>query len=317
MSAPSLSVVVLTYNSAASLPACLTALQGQLEELGGDLVVVDNASADDTLAVARSLGVEPVTTGENLGFARGCAVGVAHARGELIVLVNPDAVLDVGALAAFRAAANEPRRGPIGGRAHDPAGGYDPRAVLGRPSVWGAWSFALGVDRVGRGNRWLDPEHGPARLDADGSVVPVPAVSGACLAVPRRLWDALGGFDPRYFLYGEDLDLSLRARAAGWTPCVATAAGYEHVGGASSSSSELKDVLLYRGKVELYRQHLRPAGARAAIIGLQLGVALRAFGERLLPSASRSEIGRWTALQQARSRWRVGYPAGDEPGVGT
>jgi N-acetylglucosaminyl-diphospho-decaprenol L-rhamnosyltransferase len=304
---PGVSVIVLTYDSAASLPACLASLRPQVTALDGELVVVDNDSTDATVEVARDLGVHPLATGANLGFAAGCNVGARAAAGATLVFVNPDAELDEGCLLALMAALEEaPDVGLAGGRAHTHDGSYDARCALGRPSLWGAVAFATGMDAAFRHHPRLDPEHGPATLPAEGSVVGVGAVSGALLAVRRPVWERLGGFDERFFLYGEDVDLCLRAARLGMRTVVATAAGYRHTGGASSSGGT-RDELLHRGKVELYRRHLSPAASGLAVAALQVGALLRGAAA-FLPGARLSGRGRrWWELFTTRRRWRTGY----------
>jgi N-acetylglucosaminyl-diphospho-decaprenol L-rhamnosyltransferase len=305
---PRPSVIVLTYRSASTLSACIQALRPQVEELGGELLLVDNASPDDTVAVARDLGLDVVQTGANLGFAAGCNVAAGKATGDLIVLVNPDSVADEGALAALVDAVQaDPDAGPLGGRAHHADGSYDRRSVLGRPSLRGAVLFALGLSTFRRGSRRLDPEHGPLYLSADDGPVPVNAVSGAFLAVPRPLWERLGGFDERFFLYGEDVDLSVRAAAAGWQPTLVPAAGYTHVGGVSSTNAGGTGLMLFRGKVELYRHHLGARSCRLAVVALQLGALLRGAAVLLPVPAIARRARPWWQLFRQRRRWRTGY----------
>lgn len=305
---PSILAVVVTYNSATTLPACLDALVAQASQLDGDVVVVDNGSRDQSVEIARRRGVTVVESPDNGGFAVGCNRGAEGTAAELVVLVNPDSQLDDGCLERLLAAHRAlPHAGPIGGRPRLEDGGYDPRGVLGRPRLRGAVAFALGLDTAFRGSRWLDPEHGPRALPGDG-LVAVEAVSGALMAVPRALWERLGGFDERFFLYGEDVDLCLRATAAGWQPVVACGAGYRHAGGMVADGTHQRRVLLYRGKVELYRQHLGPGQARVATFALQAGALLRgmaaafAHGSRLARRAAP-----WRDLYRARRQWRAGH----------
>lgn len=302
-----LSVVVLTYRSAATLEGCVRSLEPQVSALGGELVIVDNASPDQTVEVARRLGHEPVIAPRNLGFAAGCNLGARHASGDVLVFVNPDAAIDEGCLAAvLHAMESAGDIGIVGARAHTEQGAYDPRCVLGMPSLRGSLSFALGLDSVFRHHPLLAPEQGPADLPTDHAVVTATAVSGALLAVARPAWELLDGFDEQFFLYGEDVDLCLRAGSAAWRTVVATGAGYQHVGGASSASG-LRDVLLYRGKVELYRRQLSPSAARVAITALQVGTLMRGLVGIVtgpgLPSRSR----RWVTLYRSRREWREGH----------
>jgi N-acetylglucosaminyl-diphospho-decaprenol L-rhamnosyltransferase len=307
-------VVVLTYRSAETIEDCLSALRPQVERLGGQLVVVDNASPDDTVAVVQALGVRVVETGANLGFAAGCNVGAAAVHGDPVVLVNPDAIVDDGALEALVDAANDETSGPLGGRAHHADGAYDRRSVLGRPSLLGALTFASGLSTLRSGSARFDPEHGPLDVAADGRRLPVPAVSGALLAVPRTLWNRLGGLDERFFLYGEDVDLSLRASAAGWQPTLVTAAGYTHIGGVSSTATGGIGVLLFRGKVELYKQHLDSRAFPLALAALEFGTLLRGAPVFVPVPSIAGRARPWWDLFTCRQRWRAGY-RGHVPGT--
>jgi N-acetylglucosaminyl-diphospho-decaprenol L-rhamnosyltransferase len=213
---PAAAVVIVGHDSADALPGTLGAL---LPQLGADdeVVVVDCASRDDTAAVARAaLGgrgsvLEP---GENLGFAGGCNAGAAATSAPLLVLLNPDAVPEPGFLDALRAAAD----------AH-------PR--------WGAWQALVSlpgrreVNTDGNvahwlGIGWAGRLHEPAALARARGEHDVGFPSGAAMTVRREAWDAVGGFDARYFMYGEDLDLGLRLRLAGWGSGVAPAAEVVH-----------------------------------------------------------------------------------------
>jgi N-acetylglucosaminyl-diphospho-decaprenol L-rhamnosyltransferase len=304
---PKPSVIVLTYNSSSTLAACLASLLPQIGTLGGQLLVADNGSTDATRELAASCGVDTIDNGGNVGFAAGCNLAARHATGEVLIFVNPDAVLEPGALEALCAAAGTPGLGPLGGRARLDDGSYDRRSAHGTPSLRGALSFAIAVDRVGRGRSWADPEGGPLAIPADGSLRPVPAVSGAVTAVPRPLWDRLGGFDESYFLYGEDIDLSVRAARLGWKPTLVTGAGYRHTGGVSSGDGTARDVWLYRGKVELYRRHLPAWGARLAVAGLQVGVLLRGLPALVGTGGLADRARPWWMLFGRRREWRIGY----------
>jgi N-acetylglucosaminyl-diphospho-decaprenol L-rhamnosyltransferase len=209
---PAIAAVVVAYESAAELPATLAALTAQLGP-GDELVVVDNGSADASASVAEASGARVVHAGGNVGFAAGCHAGTDATRAPLLFFCNPDAVLDEGALEALRGAADE------------------------HPG-WGAWQALVTlpggteINTSGGITHWL----GMGWTGAYGS--PVPAVgepahavsfaSGAALVVRRDAWDATGGFDPAYFMYGEDLDLALRLRLAGWEVGVVPAATAEH-----------------------------------------------------------------------------------------
>ncbi len=217
MSGPALAVVVVAHGSAADLPRTLGALRAQLRP-GDEVVVVDNDSPDGSAGAARAAldgvaGASVVETGANLGFAAGCHAGVRATGAPLVLLLNPDCEVAPGCLDALRAAADE------------------------RPD-WGAWQALVtlpGGERVNTaGNEVHYLGFGWAgRLDEPVASVPndpheVGFVSGAALAIRRSAWEEVGGFDARYFMYGEDLDLSLRLRLAGHGVGVVPAARVEH-----------------------------------------------------------------------------------------
>ena len=204
-----LAVVIVAYDSARDLPATLAALRPQLAE-GDELLIVDNASSDDPASVT---GDAPVLRLErNLGFAGGCNAGAAATSAPLLFFLNPDARPAPGCLEALRAAAE----------AHP---------------GWGAWQALVAlaggaeVNTSGGEVHWLgvgwSGGYG-APVAAVGGDREVGFASGAALVVRRGAWDAAGGFDPGYFMYGEDLDLSLRLRLAGWEIGLAHAAVVEH-----------------------------------------------------------------------------------------
>ena len=213
-SAPRVAVVVVCHDSAAEVVRTLQALRAQLG-LGDEVVVVDNASTDRTPDAVRAAAPEAtvIESGDNLGFAGGCHAGVRASTAPLILLLNPDAVPAPGCMDALRACA------------------------IDRPH-WGAWQALVTmpdeqvVNTAGNvvhylGFGWAGECGRPvARIDPHPHEVGF--ASGAALVVRREAWDAVGGFDERYFMYGEDLDLSLRLRLAGWGVGIAPAARVAH-----------------------------------------------------------------------------------------
>ena len=213
-SAPRVAVVVVCHDSAAEVVPTLQALRAQLGP-GDEVVVVDNASTDRTPDAVRAAAPEAtvIESGDNLGFAGGCHAGVRASTAPLILLLNPDAVPALGCVDALRACA------------------------IDRPQ-WGAWQALVTmpdeqiVNTAGNvvhylGFGWAGECGRPvARIDPRPHEVGF--ASGAALVVRREAWDAVGGFDERYFMYGEDLDLSLRLRLAGWGVGIAPAARVAH-----------------------------------------------------------------------------------------
>lgn len=195
-----LAVVVVTHDSAEHLPSLLGAL---LAQLGADdeLIVVDNASSDHSATVARDGGerVRVIETGANLGFGGGCHVGARATRAPLLFFINPDSRPAEGCLERLRAAATE----------HPGWGAWQAAVLLpdGHINTDGGVVHYLGMGWAGDCGKPI------------GHLPPAPREatfpSGAAMVVRRATWDRLGGLDPSYFLYCEDLDLGLRVWLAG------------------------------------------------------------------------------------------------------
>lgn len=195
-----ISVVLVSFNSASELRRTLPPLVDELSE-GDELIVVDNGSMDDTRAAVAELAPAALflELGSNTGFAAAADAGARHATGDLLVVLNPDAETLPGW--------GEGIRRPL---------------VEGRD--WDAWQ-SLVVCEGGRiVNTRGNPVHFAGFAWAGGHGEPVPerleptevaAASGACLAIPLGTWRLFGGFPEEFFLYQEDIDLSMRIRLAG------------------------------------------------------------------------------------------------------
>lgn len=210
---PSLSVLIVAWNSREELDRTLPALLPELSE-GDELIVVDNDSSDDTVEMVGTLApaARLVRMGRNVGFAAAVNAGAAEARGELLVILNPDAAPMPGWGAAIR-------RPWLQGRG------------------WAAWQALVAeaggttINSAGNplhftGIVWAG-QHGEP-IAAAPPVGEVTVLSGACLAIPLKTWRQVGGFPAKFFLYHEDVDLSLRLRLAGGTLGIEPAAVVAH-----------------------------------------------------------------------------------------
>lgn len=210
-----LSVVIVAWNSGPDLSRSLPAIGRELGP-GDELIVVDNGS-DGSAAPLLAEHVPDArleVPSENLGFAAGANLGAGLARNPVILLLNPDAVPLPGFGSAIR------------------------RPAVDRPE-WDAWMglVACRVDDEPQVNSWGNPVHYTGIAWAGGHGRPlgeagpdreVPTASGACMAIRREAWRHAGGFSPPFFLYQEDVDLSLRIRASGGRIGLAAEAVVEH-----------------------------------------------------------------------------------------
>jgi hypothetical protein len=133
-------------------------------------------------------------------------------------------------------------------------------------------------------------------------------VTGCLLLVPRDAWLKLGGFDERYFMYGEDADLAFRARQAGFSPIICPEACIVHDVGKASATRADKLLLLFRGKATVVRDHFHGWRKRLVLLELLAGVGLRALLARVSLASKRSGAEGWGKVWSERNDWIKGYP---------
>jgi len=262
---PPVDVVIVSYNSRRTLRACIEPLLGLA---GVSVTVVDNCSTDGSLSVLAELPVRRIRAERNGGFGSGCNLGAAAGCAPLLLFVNPDAQIEPAALARLVDALEaEPRLGLVGPRIVGWGGALLP-SMRRYQRVGSVWASALFLHRVFPRAAWAN------EVIRDPEAYEMPAepewVSGACMLVRRRVFEALGGFDERFFLYAEDMDLCVRVREAGYRVGYEPAAVVRHQGGASAPRPSLYGTLA-RSRIQFARKHASWAGATLQQLGLAVG----------------------------------------------
>jgi GT2 family glycosyltransferase len=296
-------VLVVTFNHRDVVPRCLDALRATIGP-ADEVIVVDNASADGTadLIATRYPWVRLVRSPHNGGYGAANNLGAGLARGEYLVFLNPDAVPLPGWLEGLleglvRAAGEGTPGGP------DRAAGVLVTARLllaGAPERVDTFGNEVHISGITTSRGWGRP------AGADTEPEEVPAVSGACFAVRRRLFQRLGGFDTRLFLYFEDTELSLRARLAGCR-CVALPAArvlHDHRPGFTAAKLRLLERNRWWTMLKLYRWPTLVALAPVLAMGevVAWGMAARSGRSHLAAKAlAWADLLRWLpALPGAR-----------------
>jgi N-acetylglucosaminyl-diphospho-decaprenol L-rhamnosyltransferase len=233
------SVVLVTYESAEDLAACLATLPAAAGPHELEVVVVDNASRDGSAEIARRLGVKVLENPANLGLSRAIDLGAAATDAPWLLLVNPDTRLAPGALARLLAtAAADPTIGCVGPHLRNSDGSEYPTGRRFPSILVGALHAALGT--VWPGNPATRHYH---MADLDRSrPVQVDWVSGACMLLRREAYEAAGRFDAGYFMYFEEMDFCLRLARAGWRVVYDPGAEVTHILGGSTRSAPYRKV---------------------------------------------------------------------------
>lgn len=271
-------IVIVTHDSGGCIAACLQALVPFRQ---WKVVLIDNASADDTLRRAQAipLEVELVSNSHNAGFAGAVNQAIKVAEGDFFVILNPDAIATPGSLDELVRALRTDNVGAAGGllMGEDglPQKGF---AVRRFPTLGSMLAEVLLLNRIWPGNPWnvryrcLDLDYQTAQE--------VDQPAGACLAVKRQAWAAINGFDESFFpVWFEDVDFCRRLRDGGWKIVYCPEAICLHVGGHSVSRVPFRDrqSYWYRNLLRYFVKH--HSGSELAVLrgGIAIGMLFRAL----------------------------------------
>jgi N-acetylglucosaminyl-diphospho-decaprenol L-rhamnosyltransferase len=281
--------VIVTFNSAATIEACLRSLLAS--DAVTEVVVVDNRSGDDTLArVARIADrrLRVIALPENVGFSRGVNRGAASTTAPLLAVVNPDAVSHDRTIETLRAALASGQYWAAG------------PALINSRGVRERCARAFPVERNALLN-WRYLQAAPRTknrrvasflmLDRDlHDTFACDWLSGAFLLLRRDVFDELGGFDPAYFLYYEDVDLFRRAQNRGHLCCYVGATTADHAIGHSSNTIPIRAGLRrVAGFIRYYRTHVRTGVLSDLRLAFYM-IAGIVFLEVLAPLRNKSSI---------------------------
>lgn len=276
---PDIGIVIVTYNSAAEIGPCLNAALHSTAEV----VVVDNASRDDTAKLASRPGVRLIVNSTNLGFAGAANQGFSVLNCTHILLLNPDAVLQTS-LETLRAACQLPRAAGAGGLMLD----GDGKAQIGFmvrkfPTPAALALEALLLNRVWPRNK-VNRSYRSLDLDYSRSQV-VEQPAGAFLMVRRAVWEELGGFDEGFWpLWFEDVDFCRRAADRRYQWHFVPDAVAKHTGAHSilKLTLEKRRVYWYRSLLRYSAKHFHALGMRVVCGAVVVGSVLRLLGESAL-----------------------------------
>jgi N-acetylglucosaminyl-diphospho-decaprenol L-rhamnosyltransferase len=292
VSPPAWSAVVVDYRSGPLVGRCVEALLAD-GSAGAppEVVVVDNASGEPgggtVLPAPLAERVPVLRPGANLGYGRAANLGIAATRAPVVAVINPDAVVDPGTAAAVLGRfAADPRLGAVGTRILNPDGSQYPSARTA-PALADAVGHAL-LGGVAPGNRFTRAYR---QLDADPDRRrTVDWLSGAAIWLRRAALDRVGGWDERFFLFFEDVDLCRALEADGWTIEYEPGGRVHHVVGASSAGRR------YRSVIDHHRGAFRYAdkwwrGPRRTLLPIAGGFLAARAGLLLAAEAARPRPG--------------------------
>ncbi len=285
-----LSIVIINWNSKKVLPECLRSICEQTRELEYEVIISDNGSTDDTLEHVRRNHPNFVIVENkvNVGFSEGNNRGIALARGEYVLILNPDTlILDRALDKWIRWADQHPEAAAFGCRVVNPDGSLQ-RSARPFPSLLGDWLAALCLRPLG----FLSPSlcsdtyagwNGLSEREIDWQ-------SGCCLLVRRSVLNQMHGFDPIFFYSFDEVDLCFRIRKAGYRILYSPVPTVVHRGGQAAGLYPIPLIIeISRNRYRYFNKHYGLSGARKSRITVLTHLWIRRIGYRLSAILARSD----------------------------
>lgn len=264
---PDLSIVIVSWNTRGLLSDCLRSVERSIDGIEVEIIVVDNASDDDSVAMVRAEhpAVIVLENPTNQGFAAANNRGFRHANGRHVLLLNSDTLVSGDVLArAVRYLDVHPAVGALGVLVKN-ADGSTQDSLYRFPGLLELALETSGLSRFSRSKFFGRYRYAGLSRDRE---LDVDTVSGCCLFVPREVIERVGGLDESFYFYGEETDWCRRIRRAGFRVRFAPLGSIVHFGsGSARRLNHRRDLLLTSGLIRLHRKHSgRMAAAAAAAL---------------------------------------------------
>ncbi|WP_438966750.1 glycosyltransferase family 2 protein [Flavobacterium sp.] len=208
-----LSVIILNYNVRFFLEQCVFSVQKALENIDGEIIVIDNNSSDDSCAMMKEKfpNLKLIENKQNVGFPKGNNIGVAEAKGEFICILNPDTVVAEDTFTKILNTEHcQLNTGIIGCKLIDGTGNFLPESKRGVPTPWVAFTKIFGLYKI---SNFFGKYYAQHITENQSGKVDI--LVGAFMILKRDLYNEVGGFDENCFMYSDDIDLSYMVLKSG------------------------------------------------------------------------------------------------------
>lgn len=274
-----ISVIIVNYNVKYFLEQCLCSAQKALMNLEGEIIVIDNASADGSMEYLQPIfkNVHFTVNNKNLGFGKACNRGLAIAKGKYVLFLNPDTIVpencfekSIAFLEAYKDA------GALGIRMLDGAGKFLKESKRAFPSPQTSFYKLTGLARLFPHSKTFSRYHLGYLNEHQNHVIDV--LAGAYMMIKKEVLDKVGGFDEVFFMYGEDVDLSYRIQKAGYKNYYFSESSIIHFKGESTRKGSLNYVkMFYQAMSVFVRKHYGTQKAGLFNFFIQTAIWFRAM----------------------------------------
>ncbi|MFI0430038.1 glycosyltransferase family 2 protein [Mariniflexile sp. HMF6888] len=244
-----LSIVILNYNVRYFLELCIKSVQAAIETIDAEIIVVDNNSEDGSCQMVKDLfpEIRLIENKENLGFSKGNNIGVSHAKGDYLCILNPDTVVAEDTFTLLLSFAESKEKiGIVGCKLINGSGVFLPESKRNIPYINAAFKKVYGNSEAYYANHLNENEIGKADI-----------LVGAFMLMKRDLYHKLKGFDEDYFMYGEDIDLSYKALKSGCENYYFGATTVIHYKGESTLKDKFYARRFYGAMQIFYKKHFK------------------------------------------------------------
>lgn len=255
-----LSIVIVSFNTRELTVECIRSIRKNTKDIDYEIVVIDNASTDNSVKALKDLNITLVRNKENIGFAGANNQGIEKAQGRYVLFLNSDTVIennvlgemvkwmDENSLVGLSSCMLKNKDGSI-----QPTGGYFPSLL----TVF-SWMTIQDFPLVDLLIKPFHPMHTRSFFGKGDSFYKKPReldwVTGAFLLTRKKILDEVGDWDRDYFMYVEEVDLCYRIKRAGWKVAYNPAWSINHLGGASSETREFPLIHEYKGIKRFYKK---------------------------------------------------------------
>jgi GT2 family glycosyltransferase len=296
-----LTIIVVSFGTREMTLQCLDSVLLETKRTVYEIIIVDNASQDGSAEAVglRFPAAKVLPQQRNLGFGAACNLAAREARGRYLLLLNPDTIVRDAAIDRLVGFAHRrPQAGIWGGRMLFADGTLNAMSCWRRQSLWNLWCRATGLATLFRRSP-LFHSHTYAGWDRD-SEREVDIVSGGFLLIEKSLWDRLSGFAPEFFLYGEDSDLCIRARALGYRPLITPEATIIHESGGTQKDDVKKIAQILAVRALLIQKYFPRGTQSLALLLLACVPFVGQFSGTLFPRET------WRSVWRSRGKWLSG-----------
>lgn len=280
------SIIIVNYNVKYFLEQCLCSVKKAIGEWsmvngvsgGAEVFVVDNHSSDGSIEYLAPLFpfVQFISNKQNTGFSKANNQALRMVKGGYVLFLNPDTILPEDFfLKCIPFMDKDPAIGVIGVQMIDGTGRFLKESKRGFPTLWASFSRLSGLTALFPHSK-LFAKYYLGHLNKN-AIHKVDVLSGACMLVKKEALDKTGGFDERFFMYAEDIDLSFRIHQAGYKNFYLADTTVIHFKGQSTTKDLRYMKLFYRAMIQFVEKHYSTNKGRIYIVFLKIAIALRGF----------------------------------------